>query len=149
MSKLTLRPYQSQGVAFLATIKRAMLADAPGLGKTLQASSAAIKPVLITAPTYLVEQWANFLAEQYPEDRISLAVGSRAKRTKALDTPADWFIINHQMLRTYDVPKVTTFIVDESHHFKSHRAEMSQGALTVALQVPRVHLLTATPSTRA
>ena len=148
MSKLTLRPYQSQGVAFLATIKRAMLADAPGLGKTLQASSAAIKPVLITAPTYLVEQWANFLAEQYPEDRISLAVGSRAKRTKALDTPADWFIINHQMLRTYDVPKVTTFIVDESHHFKSHRAEMSQDALTVALQVPRVHLLTATPVVR-
>jgi len=125
-----------------------MLADAPGLGKTLQAATAVEKPVLITAPTYLIEQWADFLREQYPEDRVSLAIGSRAKRTKALDTPSDWFIINHQMLRSYDLPKVATFVIDESHHFKSHRAEMSLDALTVALQVQRVYLLTATPIVR-
>jgi len=148
MSKLVPRPYQEQGIAFLSRLKRGMLADAPGLGKTLQASGAAVKPVLVTAPTYLVEQWANFIAEQYPEDRVSLAIGTRAKRTKALDTPADWFIINHQMLRSYDMPKVETFIIDESHHFKSHRAEMSIDALCVAIQVPRVYLLTATPVVR-
>jgi hypothetical protein len=46
------------------------------------------------------------------------------------------------------MPKVETFIVDESHHFKGHEAEMSQDALIVALQVPRVYLLTATPIVR-
>jgi len=148
MSKLLPRPYQMQGISFLSGLKRAMLADAPGLGKTLQAAAAAEKPALITTPTYLVEQWASFLAEQYPEDTVSVAVGSRAKRDAALDVKADWYIINHQMLRTYAMPKVTTFIVDESHHFKSHKAQMSQDALVVAVQVPRVYLLTATPVVR-
>jgi SWI/SNF-related matrix-associated actin-dependent regulator 1 of chromatin subfamily A len=142
------RPYQVEGIAFLAGKKRAMLRDAPGLGKTLQASEAATKPVLVCSPSYLTDQWAEFIRNQFPDDRIAFAQGSRVQRTEALNTPADWYIINHQMLRTYDVPVVNTFIVDESHHMKSHKAEQSQDALVVALQVPNVFLLTATPIIR-
>jgi len=143
------RPYQLEGIEWLASKRRAMLVDAPGLGKTLQAAEAAIKPVLISAPSYLTEHWAEFIYEQFPGDSISLAMGDRTRRTKTLQRDADWYIINHQMLRTYDMPKgIQTFIVDESHHMKSHKAEMSQYALIIALQVPRVYLLTATPIIR-
>lgn len=147
----TLRPYQIEGAVFLAEHKRAVLADAPGLGKTLQAATAA-RPygqTLIVCPTYLIEQWADVLREQWPDDEIAVASGPPLRRIKALDkTPnAKWYIMNTEALRTYYPPDVQTVIFDEMHYLRNREAEMSKNAVKLAYRstVERVYGLTATP----
>lgn len=64
-------PHQRAGVAFLATAKRALLADEPGLGKTAQAIRALkelkdrgeeVFPILIVCPNTLKKNWAREFA---------------------------------------------------------------------------------------
>ena len=142
------RDYQKQGIDFLKKKHRAMLLDAPGLGKTLQAAEAAITPVLIACPTYLVDQWEAFLNEQYPTAKIISAQGPRVQREAILELAADWYIVNIEMLRDYSFPKVNTVIIDESHHLRGRSSQQSLGALSVCKQAKRVYLLTATPIKR-
>jgi N12 class adenine-specific DNA methylase len=61
-------PHQRAGVKFLATAKRALLADEPGLGKTAQAIRALKElkeqgedafPALIVCPNTLKKNWAR------------------------------------------------------------------------------------------
>ena len=96
---LTLRPYQEKGVEFLKTRRRAMLRDAPGLGKTIQALRAAEIPVLISCPTYAMQQWADVIRSEYPSHKVVQAVGTRQEREKALKSKYDWLIVNHEMFQ--------------------------------------------------
>lgn len=151
------REYQTQGAGWLHAGKRRILGDDAGLGKTLQAAMAAVKPVLVVCPTYLVWQWSDFIEEQFPNDTISVAgFGSRKQRHKALTgsdnlatlvgpPPADWTIVNTDMLRGYMMPTVETVILDESHHFRNRDAERSKNCAMLCARTPRVYQLTATP----
>lgn len=153
------RKYQIEGIRRLRELKRGICFDLPGLGKTLQASEAAkdYKPILVACPTYLTFQWYDFLTDQYPEDKIVIAEGPRIQRERILSEPADWYIVNIEMLaarkmRTskellvYEWPKdLQTFIIDESHHVRGREASQSKGALELAGDVERVILLTGTP----
>lgn len=60
-------PFQYGGIHLLAQRKHALLADQPGLGKTMQAIGIAniFRPrrVLIAMPTFLVQTWADELAQ--------------------------------------------------------------------------------------
>jgi len=152
--KLILRPYQEDGIEFLTTKHRAMITDEPGLGKTLQASEAAktSKTITVSCPTYLMDQWFDHIHSQYPEDSISLASGQRYQRQHAINLPAKWKIINHQMLRlnnkgipSYDVPPSETLIIDEMHHVRNRDASQSKGMLRYAKTCTSVYGLTATP----
>jgi superfamily II DNA or RNA helicase len=148
MPPLTPRPYQELGMEFLYNKKRAMLTDPPGLGKTLQATEAAMPPTLIAAPAYLVEQWYTFLTEQYPRANIGAAEGTRKQREHVVNfkPPLDFTVINIEMLRTYQFPPhYNTFIVDESHHLRGHNSQQARAALVIAKRTPRVYLLTGTP----
>jgi superfamily II DNA or RNA helicase len=147
---LTPRPYQQEGIDFLRETRRAMLLDAAGLGKTLQAAMAAETPCLICAPTYLTEQWAEFLENQFPGSRVSLCDGDQIMRQAGLLVKADWYIINHDMLPRYTMPYVKTVIIDESHHFKNRNAKRAKAAeeLVYRPTVKNVYLLTATPIKR-
>lgn len=156
-ANLELRPYQLVGTQRLLDTKRLILGDDAGLGKTAQAAAAAIKPVLVVCPTYLVWQWAEYIEAAYPGDTIAIAgVGSRKQRHKALtgsenlavlpDKPAaDWTIVNTDMLRGYMMPNVETLILDEAHHFRNRDAERSKNCADLAHRTPRVYELTATP----
>lgn len=145
--KYKLRDYQVEGAAFLVAKKRAFLADAPGLGKTLQSALAA-RPygkTLIVCPTYLVEQWADILSEQWPDDVVNVARGDALKRHKALTEDAKWYIMNTEALRTYYPPDVNTVIFDEAHYLRTRTAKQSQHAALLAARVERVYMLSATP----
>lgn len=149
MVQLQLREYQKEGRDFLYHRKRAFLTDWPGLGKSVQATEAAEKPVLIACGRKnLVYQWYDFLTAQYPDDVVSLATGTRKERDKALSKKADWYIINVHMLRSYALPtNIKTFIVDEAHHLRNRTADKSKAAAKFARKYKdmRVYLLTATP----
>lgn len=111
-NRLTLRPYELDGVEFLRTTKRAMLCDRPGLGKTIQATEAAkdSNRILVVCPGYLADQWFDHLCRQYPDDSIicasttinrngEIVPATRAQRAAALETNAKWYIVNTEMLR--------------------------------------------------
>jgi superfamily II DNA or RNA helicase len=147
-----LRPYQSQGVRFLRERKRAILGDAPGLGKTFQAIEAATLPACITAPLSLIDQWVDFIQEQYPHHSVHVAAyGDIIKRDavfKAFEAdpnPQKWIVVNHDAFRTYYIPEVQTLIADEFHHFRNREAKRSSGLKKMAERTPNVFGLTATP----
>lgn len=149
-ANMRLRTYQVTGVQFLRETKRALLADAPGVGKTFQATEAAVLPCVISCPRLLVRQWETWIAEQYPTDPLIVAAeGDVIKRATAIETfkqQGGWLIVNHDMWRRFVPPPSATLIVDESHHFKNREAQRTKRITVYAHKAtPRVYLLSATP----
>jgi SNF2 family DNA or RNA helicase len=88
-------PHQRAGVHFLATARRALLADEPGLGKTAQAIralAAILKqgenpfPVLVVCPNTLKTNWEREFAKWWPGVRVLVIHGTAAQRRKQFDT---------------------------------------------------------------
>ena len=103
-------PHQRAGVAFLATAKRALLADEPGLGKTAQAIRALkelndkgeeVFPILIVCPNTLKNNWAREFARWWPDVSTQVIKGSAVQRKKQFEQPAQIFIINWESLRSH------------------------------------------------
>lgn len=104
-------PHQRAGVAFLATARRALLADEPGLGKTAQAIRAIkalhdkgedVFPVLIVCPNTLKKNWAREFQKWWPDAvQTQVIKGSAAQRKAQFEEPAQVFIINWESLRSH------------------------------------------------
>ena len=104
-------PHQRAGVAFLATARRALLADEPGLGKTAQAIRAIkalhdkgedVFPVLIVCPNTLKKNWAREFQKWWPGAvQTQVIKGSAAQRKAQFEEPAQVFIINWESLRSH------------------------------------------------
>lgn len=107
-------PHQRAGVAYLATAKRALLADEPGLGKSAQAIRALKKmradgvdvfPALIVCPNTLKKNWERELRRWWPEVTTQIIRGTAAQRKKQFDiineTNIDIVIINWESLRAH------------------------------------------------
>lgn len=103
-------PHQKAGVKFLATAKRALLADEPGLGKTAQAIRAfkelkdngeEVFPALIVCPNTLKSNWAREFKRWYPSVTTQVIKGTASQRKKQFATEADIYIINWESLRTH------------------------------------------------
>ena len=103
-------PHQRAGVAFLATAKRALLADEPGLGKTAQAirglkllqeQGEDVFPALIVCPNTLKKNWAREFNLWWPGTTTQVIKGSTAQRKKQFEEEADVYIINWESLRSH------------------------------------------------
>lgn len=101
-------PHQRAGVAYLATAKRALLADEPGLGKTAQAIRALKKlkeqgeevfPALVVCPNTLKGTWEREFAKWWPEVTVQAIRGTATQRRKQLAQEADVYVINWESLR--------------------------------------------------
>lgn len=83
--------------------------------------------------------------------RVSPVLGSQAKRIRALNTPADIFIINREnVVWLVDYYRNSwpfdMVVVDESSSFKSHRAKRFKALASVSGHITRLVELTGTPS---
>lgn len=106
-------PHQRAGVKFLATAKRALLADEPGLGKTAQAIRALKKiqddggqpfPALIVCPNTLKKNWAREFKKWWGGDEapvVQVISGTPVQRRKQFNEIADVYVINWESLRTH------------------------------------------------
>ena len=103
-------PHQRAGVAFLATARRALLADEPGLGKTAQAIRAlkklqdegnAVFPALIVCPNTLKKNWKREFGMWWPGVNVEVIKGSANQRRKIFEEPADVYVINWESLRSH------------------------------------------------
>jgi SNF2 family DNA or RNA helicase len=103
-------PHQRAGVKFLATAKRALLADEPGLGKTAQAIRALKKlqedgtdpfPALIVCPNTLKKNWEREFDKWWPDVKVQVIKGTATQRRKQFAEEADIYIINWESLRSH------------------------------------------------
>lgn len=102
-------PHQRAGVSFLATARRALLADEPGLGKTAQAIRALKKlreteqvfPALIVCPNTLKKNWKREFGMWWPDARVTVITGSASQRRTQFEEEADVYVINWESLRSH------------------------------------------------
>ncbi len=153
--KAQLFPYQSEGVAFLASRGRALLADDMGLGKTLQAITAAswlaenegVQRVLVFCPASLKHQWAREI-QKFTSHSVQIIQGKAENRMVQYRADALFFIINYELvLRDLSIISETLkpdlVILDEAQRIKNWRTKL---ASTVKLIPSRyVFVLSGTP----
>lgn len=135
-----LRAYQQDGVAFIQRRDRSLLADKPGLGKTIQAVEAlgdGARKVLVVAPKITLEGWAGTIATRRPEHAVVL---------RAPTWSHSWNCVNYEYLPNVD-PGEEPFdlIADEVHLLSNVKARRTKLTLKLAERAKRVLLLTGTP----
>lgn len=143
-----LRPYQREGVGFALTRKRILLADAMGLGKSLQALVAVEKanayPAVVVCPSAVKLGWANEVLKWVPWRTVQV-LGTGADDLRA----ADLTVLNPELLPAHlddlkaAAPKA--LILDEAHFFKNPQSQRSKNALDLSRGVPLRLALTGTP----
>lgn len=152
-----LLPYQAQGTEWLYEVKRGILGDDPGLGKTVQALSAVdnistAPPILIVCPSVVRTVWAEQIERWLPGATYSVVKGKPNERAKAiLDEKADFVILHYDVLwrdfETIRKRKWGCFIFDEAHRMKNRKAKVTKHAFMLTGMYPKAHLffLTGTP----
>jgi SNF2 family DNA or RNA helicase len=104
-------PHQRAGVKFLATARRALLADEPGLGKTAQAIRALselsgrgeqVFPALVVCPNTLKKNWKREFARWWPGVNVTIIKGSATQRKKQFEEDGTHvYVINWESLRSH------------------------------------------------
>ncbi len=135
--KAKLFPYQVEGVAFLASRGRALLADDMGLGKTLQAIAAGtwladhagVQKILIVCPASLKQQWAREIAK-FTGRSVQVVQGVAENRGVHYRADALFFIVNYELvLRDLSVISETLkpdlLILDEAQRIKNWRTKIA------------------------
>jgi SNF2 family DNA or RNA helicase len=103
-------PHQRAGVEWMATTRRGLLADEPGLGKTAQAIRALKKlkdrgeevfPLLVVCPNTLKKNWQREFDKWWPGIDVQIVKGSALQRRKAFEHEAQVYVINWESLRSH------------------------------------------------
>jgi hypothetical protein len=156
-----LRPYQAQGVEWLAALAQqsfhGLLADDMGLGKTLQAlafcswlkSTAAVQaaPNLVVCPTSLVTNWLREAARFTPHLRVLDLTGPDRAQKLASRNEYDLLVTSYAILRRdveqYRTGEFSLVILDEAQHIKNRGSQNAKSAK--ALRARHRLILTGTP----
>lgn len=168
--------YQRDGVKFLVERGRGLLADEPGLGKTLQAIMLLLfyrhkLPAVIVCPalpklTWQLElkQWFLYPYFSQCPPKASRLIGEYLDPVQVLTTakklPSSklrkWItIVSYDLLRNEQVydfiarkvrPKL--LVVDECHYIKHEKAQRTKAVTKLAAEMKHVFLLSGTPLSR-
>lgn len=152
-------PYQVEGTKFLSANRRAILADAPGLGKSVQLidtiEGCGYRNSLIVVPNSLKSNWRRELekfSDIDPRD-IQIIEGSPADRMAQLTSSKRVKIINYEALRLHKdlLPKCKFDCVvwDESHRLKNRTAQVTKVSKALAKSAGTTYFASGTPLTRA
>lgn len=134
-----------------------------GLGKTVTTLTAVkelkynrfqVCKVLVIAPKKVAEgTWTKEAAkwDHTKMLRVSPVLGSQAKRIRALNTPADLYVINREnvcwLVDYYrNAWPFDMVVIDESSSFKSHSAKRFKALAGISSRISRMVELTGTPS---
>jgi superfamily II DNA or RNA helicase len=158
----TLRPYQQDGLDWLAFLHRhrlgGILADDMGLGKTIQVLAFALHVLqtepsarfLVVAPTSVVENWAHEAARFAPSIAVHTMAETNAKRGTSLAHEigdASLVVTSYALFRldfdAYAELGWDVLILDEAQFVKNHRSKIYRCARR--LDVPTKVAVTGTP----
>jgi SWI/SNF-related matrix-associated actin-dependent regulator 1 of chromatin subfamily A len=142
-----LLPHQEVARDFLLSKKRAILADAPRVGKSLGTAAAAIQhlPALVVCPAVVKPGWVKtFKALGHEAQEVKGRAAAQAVKAEGI------VVINYDILQ--DMPTMDgwqTLVLDEVHRTKTPTAKRTKAAMKLMKAVPRVYALSGTiPSNR-
>lgn len=155
--------YQAHCIRKIEEIPKLGLFLDMGLGKTVTTLTAVkdlkynrfeVRRVLVIAPKKVAEGTWTKEKDKWDHTkmlRVSQVLGSEAKRIRALNTPADLYIINREnvvwLVDYYrNAWPFDMVVVDESSSFKSHKAKRFKALASVGGLISRMVELTGTPS---
>lgn len=162
MNREDLHEYQNYSVDFIKKNPIVALLLSCGLGKTVTTLTAIndlmfddfeISKVLVVCPLRVGSVWKNEVEgwEHLNGLRISVAIGTREERLKALNADADIYVINRENLQwlidksgipfSYDM-----VVLDELSSFKNWQSKRFKAFMKVRPMVKRVVGLTGTPT---
>lgn len=155
--------YQQHCIDQILRVKKLGLFLDMGLGKTVTTLTAIrelkynrfqVRKVLIIAPKKVAEGTWTKEKDKWDHTkilRVSQVLGSQVKRIRALNTPADLYIINREnvvwLVNYYrNSWPFDMVVIDESSSFKSHSAKRFKALASVSPRIDRLVELTGTPS---
>lgn len=155
--------YQQHCINQIVQIKKLGLFLDMGLGKTVTTLTAIrelkynrfqVRKVLVIAPKKVAEGTWTKEKDKWDHTRIlrvSPVLGSLTKRIRALNTPADIYIINREnvcwLVDYYrNAWPFDMVVIDESSSFKSHSAKRFKALAGISPHIDRLVELTGTPS---
>jgi superfamily II DNA or RNA helicase len=152
--KVPLLPYQLDGIAFVASEGRAVLADDMGLGKTIQGVGAAeflareaeVRKVLVVCPASLKSQWRSEI-HRFCDRDVQLIGGRTAERSEQYDNSCFFTVCNYeQVLR--DIMAIERvnwdlIILDEGQRIKNWQSKTA--AIIKSLRSRFALVLSGTP----
>lgn len=133
----TLFPFQRAGIEYANTVHDVLIADEPGLGKTVQAIGAVHSmdnyPVIVICPASIKQNWAREAKKWIPDIKVRVLNGSVHPISHFDGKPAyDMVIINYNV-KVLDkwLEKLIKFnpgaiICDECHALKNHASQQSK-----------------------
>lgn len=149
---MKLFPYQEEGVNWLQSHFRAILADEPGLGKTLQVLELCwrcpgAKKVLIVCPANVKSVWVKHIREMFPRSAFNVLSGRASGQP--FGTGDFFVVVNYDILphRIDQLAKVNWDMVvfDEAHYLKTVESQRSKATFSKLTRANRVLFLTGTP----
>ena len=141
--------YQKAGVQFLDTHRNTLLADDPGLGKTIQVCGllnlrSQIRSVLVVCPASVKYVWARELGRWLTDKSRLISIASYA-----LDPSAEILVCNYDLLRKFDSllrsRRYDLLVLDEAHYIKTPRALRTKACKLLGALAAQKVLLTGTP----
>ncbi len=155
LAKVTLFPYQKEGVLFAAKAGRCILADDMGLGKTLQAITWAMlmqknfntTKVVVVCPTSLKYQWKTEI-EKFTNSTICVVEGNPLARKDTYQLNESYFkIVSYHVAgndwKAINEMQPDIIILDEAQRIKNWKTKISQNIKR--LSSPYTMVLTGTP----
>lgn len=152
---LPLYNFQKIGTGFLSVTKSSLLADEPGLGKTMQVLATTIigdaKKVLVICPSTLKLSWQDEINKWLKNKKITIITGEKKNRIKQWTEESDYHIMNYELLLR-DIEEIKKIdwdyvIADEATRISNPKAKQSKLIKTI----PAKHriALTGTPLNNA
>lgn len=150
---LRIPPYafQAAGIETALERRRVLIADDPGLGKTLEAIAVVhaelAYPCIVVCPASMKLVWKYEISRLLGDDSITLVSGRNGSEVNR----SRWIIINYDILkprlRQLLELKPSCIIFDESHSIKNVAADRSRAAKALSRKsgAGRIMMLTGTP----
>lgn len=121
--QIPLLPYQRAGVAYMQRVRKGILGDQPGLGKTAQAIATVASedafPAVVICPNTLKINWEREIKKFFPNLTVSILTGGKSETIPK----ADVIVVNYDVVyqRSNDIVEhgFVSLIVDESHAIKN------------------------------
>jgi len=121
--QIPLLPYQRAGVAYMQRVRKGILGDQPGLGKTAQAIATVASenafPAVVICPNTLKINWEREIKKFFPNLTVSILTGGKSETINKSDV----VVVNYDIAfqRTDDIIEhgYVSLIVDESHAIKN------------------------------
>jgi SWI/SNF-related matrix-associated actin-dependent regulator 1 of chromatin subfamily A len=145
-----LYPYQTEAVKFLYSARgRAIIADAPGVGKSAPAAVYAYlyggEKILIVSPANVTWKWAEKELSMWAKELTWQVI--EGSKQPILNTNVTIMSYRTMVLRYEELKTLPfdTMIFDEAHALKSNKSQQNRVARKLVKGVPYLLLLTGTP----